>query len=258
MPPRCCLPHPAGVGAQLTPSSSSSRPLPDLLGLSEEQLLKQMEQWHPYAFNMGHGKTIPFKDYQEAAQVLKEKNKNLAYEELDFLEMRKGREDITNAAGDFVEKELSDALKKYYEKAKVVILQGPTLRKGKGKVQENDFVIVDYERKVIICIESKATLNGTTGQKAVKQTLELKKLLEEYFASELASGEWAFVGMIFTNNIKKSICQACAPFVIQGCSEVATKLALIEDHLKPIRKQCSPNHTEYASLVRGLVFVVWS
>ena len=204
-----------------------------------------MEQWHPYAFNMGHGKTIPFKDYQEAAQVLMERNmtevlndsqtkatvlpethvpkmprivdaeeyeekkKNLADEELDFLEMRKGREDITNAAGDFIEKELSDALKKYYEKSKVVILQGPTLRKGKGKMQENDFVIVDYERKVIICIESKATLNGTTGQKAVKQTLELKKLLEEYFASELASGEWAFVGMIFTNNNKKSICQAC-------------------------------------------------
>lgn len=147
-------------------------------------------------------------------------------------------------------------MKKYYEKAKVVILQGPTLRKGKGKVQENDFVIVDYERKVIICIESKATLNGTTGQKAVKQMLELKKLLEEYFASELASGEWAFVGMIFTNNSKKSICQTCTPFVIQGCSEVAAKLALIEDHLKPIRKQCSPNHTEYASLLRGLVFVV--
>ena len=76
-------------------------------------------------------------------------------------------------------------------------------------MQENDFVIVDYERKVIICIESKATLYGTTGQKAVKQTLELRKLLEEYLASELASGEWAFVGMIFTNNNKKSICQAC-------------------------------------------------
>ena len=44
------------------------------MGLSEEQLVKQMEQWHPYAFNMGHGKTIPFKDYQEAAQVLMERN----------------------------------------------------------------------------------------------------------------------------------------------------------------------------------------
>ena len=110
------------------------------MGLSEEQLLKQMEQWHPYAFNMGHGKTIPFKDYQEAAQVLMERNmtevlndsqtkatvlpethvpkmprivdaeeyeekkKNLADEELDFLEMKKGREGITNAAGDLVEK----------------------------------------------------------------------------------------------------------------------------------------------------------
>ena len=42
MPPRCCLPHP-GVGAQLLTPSSTSRPLPDLLGLSEEQLLKQMQ-----------------------------------------------------------------------------------------------------------------------------------------------------------------------------------------------------------------------
>ena len=190
------------------------------MGLSEDQLLKQMEQWHPYAFNMGHGKTIPFEDYQEAAHVLMERNmtevlndsqtkatilpethvpkmprivdekayeekkRKLADEVLENVGLRKGREDITNAAGDFLEKEFSDALKKYYKKEKVVILQGPTLRKGKGKVQENDFVIVDYERKVIICIESKTTLNGTTGQKAVKQTLELKKLLEEYFASE--------------------------------------------------------------------------
>ena len=126
----------------------------------------------------------------------------------------------------------------------MVVLQGATLRKGKGKIQENDFVIVDYEWKVIFCIESKATLNHKTGQNAVKQTLELKKLLEEYFASELASGEWAFVGMIFTSNNKKSICQACTPFVIQGCSEVAAELVLVlEDYLEPIRGDSVPQTT---------------
>ena len=119
-----------------------------------------------------------------------------------------------------------------------------------------------------------------------KQTLELRKLLEEYLASELASGEWAFVGMIFTTNNKKSSLHS---FVTQGCSEVAAKLAVIEDHLKPIsvyqttpstpRQACSSlinmylivnisqiiyentnsgmvTLSKYASVVRKLVFVV--
>ena len=67
----------------------------------------------------------------------------------------------------------------------MVVLQGcvlRALRKGKGGIQENDVVIIDYERKVVICIESKASLNRTTGHKAVKQMWELKLLLEEYFA----------------------------------------------------------------------------
>ena len=103
----------------------------------------------------------------------------------------------------------------------MVVLQGCVLRalkKGRGGIQENDVVIVDFERKAIICIEFKATLTGRTGQKAVKQTLELKRLLEEYFAAELSSGDWCFVGVIYTNkvNAKQPICPDCSHFIIEG------------------------------------------
>merc|ERR1712240_250526 len=128
---------------------------------------------------------------------------SLTEEELALSGMRSGREDIANAAGDLVERHLSDALKEFYARpgadTKVVVLQGCTLRalkRGKWGIQENDFVIVDFERKAIICIEAKATLTGSAGNKAVEQTLELKNLLERYFASELTVGEWVFVGMI--------------------------------------------------------------
>merc|ERR1712004_182753 len=256
----------------------------------------------------GHGKIIPFKDYKEAANALMERNfpeilhdrqtkvvfipethlpkmphivdlhdyeaKKVSLTErmLAFFGLKKGTEDIANAAGDLVEKELSDALKEFYNRpgadTKVVVLQGCTLRALKrGKhgiqqwgIQENDFVIVDFERKAIIGIEAKATLTGSAGHKAVEQTFELKNLLERYFASEIASGEWLFVGMIYTNNIntkkQQPICPDCSSFVIEGPSELHTKLSTIQNDLEQVRNTCSPNHAQYVSLVQILVFVV--
>ena len=103
-------------------------------------------------------------------------------------------------------------------------------------------------------------MTGSTGHKAVKQTLELKRLLEEYFAAELHSGDWCFVGMIFTDaiNTKQPICRACAPFVIQGTIELSAKLASIENELKHVRAKFSLSHQEYVSLVQSLTFVVLS
>ena len=69
-----------------------------------------------------------------------------------------------------------------------------------------------------------------------KQTLELRKLLEEYLASELALGEysplsgWSSPPTTRSRSVKPTV----HSFVTQGCSEVAAKLAVIEDHLKPI------------------------
>merc|ERR1719295_747488 len=133
-----------------------------------------MAKRYPYAFNMGHGKIIPFKDYKEAGVVLMERNmpevlhgtqtkaifipdahlpkmprvvdleefekkkKSLTEKALAFFGMKRGREDITNKIGDIAENQLSDALKKFYDRAsdtKVVVLQGcvlRALRKGRG------------------------------------------------------------------------------------------------------------------------------
>ena len=254
-----------------------------------------MAKGHPYEFNLGHGRL--FKDYKEAARALMERNmpeilhdvqtkaiflpethvpkmprivdpeeykrqkENFKAEDLEGLGVPKGNEDIDNNIGDKVEEELANELKKFYDRdsdTKVIILQGPTLRKRGGGNQENDFVIIDFGGKAIFCIESKASLNGKTGQKAVSQTLELKGLLEEYFATELASGQWAFVGMIYTNSIVKSICSVCSPFVINGSSELLAKLAAIEIEVKLFRKEWCPSHAEYVALVQGLVFVVLS
>ena len=152
----------------------------------------------------------------------------------------------------------------------MVVLQGCTLRalkRGKWGIQENDFVIVDFERKAIICIEAKATLIGKAWPKAVEQTLELKSLLEKYFASEITLGEWAFAGMIYTNNIKtnqplctaclgKSLSSRCSRFVINGPSDLQTKLSRIQNNLEQFRITCSPDHAQFVSLLQILVFVV--
>merc|ERR1712004_891885 len=303
MAQRLCCPF-AGIGVHFLTPSSSPLPVPRLLGFNDDlQLQEQMAKGHAYGFNMGHGKIIPFKNYKEAAEALMERNfpeilnnrqtevvfipethlpkmphivdlhdyevKKVSFSErmLAFFGLKKGREDIANASGDLVEKELSDALKEFYARpgadTKVVVLQGCPLRalkRGKPGIQENDFVIVDFERKAIICIEAKATLIGKAGHKAVEQTLELKNLLETYFASEIASGEWLFVGMIYTNNIntkkQQPICPDCSSFVIEGPSELHTKLSTIQNDLEQVRVTCSPNHAQYVSLLQILVFVV--
>ena len=83
--------------------------------------------------------------------------------------------------------------------------------------------------------------------------------LEEFFAPEFASNDWSFVGMIYTNDINpnNTFCADCSQFIINGPSEVATKLNSIEIHLKVVRPQpVIPSHAEFVSLVQGLTFVV--
>ena len=69
---RCC--PVAGIGAHFLTPSSSPRPLPHLLGLTDQRLQQEMAKGHSYVFNMGHGHIIPFKDYKVAAKALMERN----------------------------------------------------------------------------------------------------------------------------------------------------------------------------------------
>merc|ERR1711994_462881 len=69
---RCC--PVAGIGGHFFTPSSKPLLLPDLLGLTDQQLQEQMAKGHGYGFNMGHGNIIPFNDYKEAAEALMERN----------------------------------------------------------------------------------------------------------------------------------------------------------------------------------------
>ena len=279
--------------------SPTSRPLLDLFGISDQELQEQMAKSHPYAFYNGSGKTISYQNYKEAARALMERNmpeilhniqtmgvflpetdlptiprvvdlnayeakkRRLSDEELAFLKMKRGSEDITNAIGVIAEKDLAEELQKIYAKNKVVILQGGIFRvpckEGEGAIQEHDFVIIDMEYKLIICIESKVTLTGSTAHSAVQWTKKLPRLLSDYFASEFTSGQWCFVPMVFTErvNTKQPICLECLPFIIQGTSQLATKMNGLQTQVQKVRPQrVVPSHAEYVSLVQGLTFVV--
>ena len=45
-----------------------------LLGLTDNELQKHITKGHSYVFNMGSNNIISFKDFQEAAKVLMERN----------------------------------------------------------------------------------------------------------------------------------------------------------------------------------------
>ena len=170
----CCLI--AGIGFDFPTPSASPGPLPQLLGLSDLQLQEQMAKGHPYEFNMGQGLVIPFQNYKKAAKALMERNlpdilhdrqtrarfvppsnlskmphivdmeefenkkKSLTTTELAFLEMKPGREDINNKIGDIVEKELSDALKKFYDEKNV------SLSAGAGKLAISWLLLCPIEK----------------------------------------------------------------------------------------------------------------
>ena len=180
---------------------------------------------------------------------------------LEQLDMKPGpAKEVPHAKGDSAEKELLEELKKFYASdsdKEVVVYQGPEIRvpgKTRASYQENDFVIVNKKTKTIYDIESKAKLAERPGNKAVDQTLKLKKILEEFFATEFASNDWCYVGMIYTNEINpnNTFCTDCSQFIINGPAEVRIKLNYIQTLLRPV----VPNHAEFVSVVQGLTFVV--
>ena len=175
---RCPLPHKIAnnrpkLEVSILMPSPTHRPILELLGINDQELQEQMAKGHPYAFNMGSGKIISYQNYEEAAEVLMERNmpdvlhnrqtevvflpeahlpkiprvvdvekyvvnkKSLAERDLSFLGIKKGTEDIANALGDIAERDLSQELKKFFAKPggkNVVILQGGNFRvPGKSK-----------------------------------------------------------------------------------------------------------------------------
>ena len=139
------------------------------------------------------------------------KKGGLDEKELAFLGMKRGSKNINNALGDIVERYLAEELKDFFAKTgntNVVDIQGDNFRvpgKSKGAIEEHDFIIIEMAYKLIICIECKVTLTGSTGHSAVEQTKKLQKLLEEYFAG--AGAEPCLCGALPSNQQPLHHCQ---------------------------------------------------
>ena len=166
-----------------------------------------------------------------------------------------GTQDLQVAKGDIAEQELIEELHKFYAKApdkEVVVYHGLELRipgtdkaKDKRWKRENDVVIINKTKKTVYDIESKTTLNRTTGTKAVEQTEELKMILEEFFPDVFAALDWRFVSMVYCNSIKQPVCNDCSPFIIKGASEVVAKLSGLDSYIQATRSHpVFPKHAE--------------
>ena len=187
---------------------------------------------------------------------------------LDQLGMEPGPpKEIKHAKGDLVEKELYEELKDFYRDApdkETVVYHGPEIRKpgqSRALYQESDFVIINKNTKSIYDIESKSSLTGIVGKRAIEQTQKLKQIMEEFFTEEFSTKDWVFVGMIFTNTIdtQTAPCAECSKFIITGPIDVANKLNNIGANLKALRLQSfMPSHPQYVSLLQCLTFVVLS
>ena len=259
------------------------------MGLDDQDLLENMNKGHQHIFNMGGGKL--YNNYRDAEEELLERNmpeiyndqqKNAVFipetylpkvpravdenkydkkkeklntNEKKYLEVKAG-EDIK---GDLVELSLSEALKACMATEEVVVLQGPEFKTPgttKTKNEEHDFVIVMKKLKVIVCIESKRTLNSSIATKSSNQLLGMKKLIEDYFGEKLFSGEWYYAAFVHFEIGWPEVCSDCELFTIDQADQLKDKLDNMEKLLNKKRPGWTPCQEEYKSLVKSLAFTV--
>merc|ERR1712013_200434 len=187
-----------------------------------------------------------------------EQKKNLSEQEKKFLGIKSGTEESQNLAGDLAEKELSDTLKKFFATSpdkEVTVFQGAVFKTpgaNKGGNQEHDFIIIIKKLKLIICIESKNSLNGKSVLDGAKQLENMKELLIDYFGPMTG---WSYVAwMHFKNNKSKLyICEDCENNIIFTPEDLVTKLTELYD-----TTQATPNHDEYKEVVKKVAFILLS
>merc|ERR1719312_2321489 len=193
----------------------------------------------------------PTDEYEEQKKSLSEQLKK-------FLGIKSGTEESQNLVGDLTEKELSDTLKKFFASSpdkEVTVFQGAVFKTPgaiKGGNQEHDFLVIIKKLKLIICIESKNSLNGKSVQDGAKQLENMKELLIDYFGPMTG---WSYVAwMHFKNNKSKlHICEDCKSNIIFTPEDLVTKLTELYD-----TTQATPNHEEYKEVVKKVAFTLLS
>ena len=139
-------------------------------------------------------------------------NMSLKGEQVSHKTHQEYSEDRLKAIGDMTERECYDALRSFYEGAEeetVLVIQGLQMLNAdqtvcKSKSREMDFIIVHYEKALIINIEVKKTLTDDAYSKVCKQLKENQAYLEDWFTCDI-SEEWRFVSMVYVNNLDKKL-----------------------------------------------------
>ena len=259
---------------------------------TDHEVQEKMKKFHSYIFNMGAGKY--FTNYEEAEDELLKRNfpdvaedcqasaifvpetflpkipravdpkeyvtkcQSLDDESKKELGIKGGSEESQNLSGDITEKELSDALKKFYSSSpdkQVTIFQGAVFKPPgakKGTNQEHDFLIILKVLKCIICIESKKSLNGKSVQGGLKQLEGMEKLIDDYFGP--MSG-WSYIAWMHfqVNNSGLHICEECEKNIIFTEEDLHTMLSELYT-----TNQADPNHDEYKTVVKRIAFSLLS
>merc|ERR1719312_2045957 len=187
-----------------------------------------------------------------------EQKKNLSEQFKKILGIKSGTEESQNLVGDLTEKELSDTLKKFFATSpdkEVTVFQGAVFKTPgakKGGNQEHDFIIIIKKLKVIICIESKNSLNGKSVLDGAKQLENMKEVLVDYFGPMTG---WSYIAwMHFKNNKSKlHICEDCKSNIIFTPEDLVTKLTELYE-----TTQATPNHDEYKEVVKKVAFTLLS
>merc|ERR1719312_1778690 len=191
-------------------------------------------------------------------EEFEEQKKNLSEQFKKILGIKSGTEESQNLVGDLTEKELSDTLKKFFASSpdkEVTVFQGAVFKTPgakKGGNQEHDFIIIIKKLKLIICIESKNSLNGKSVLDGAKQLENMKEVLIDYFGPMTG---WSYVAWMHFKNSKSKlhICEDCKSNIIFTPEDLVTKLTELYQ-----TTQATPNHDEYKKLVKRISFTLLS
>ena len=129
--------------------------------------------------------------------------------------------------GDEAEKEFFKKIRQILEEAndEFALFQSHDLFKfnlndNLNKLEEKDFIIVNYTHRYVCGVEVKRTLGtGNTIESSTRQLKGTKARLESWFSLEL-NKYWTFIPLVYCKAIAPgtTICNECSPHVIEGLS----------------------------------------
>ena len=164
--------------------------------------------------------------------------------------------------GQIAEQVMFKKLKEYYEKSKddVVVLHSHTFLQSKS---EKDFIVVNGTKGYLMAIEIKASASNGNCQKAKKQLLETKDIIEKIIGEIGPSTKLLFAGVFYaTKNSPENTQMPDSPFndsifSILGEETIEEKLRLIDEQAIKLNRSWSlADHLEeFVKLIKNLLFI---